>query len=108
MATLELAIAEDVAATPLRRARRLGPLFWAAFGWMVLVFAVALLADVLPLPSPTDMDMLERRAPVSSEHWLGTDGLGRDELARLVQGARISVIVGLCGPMIGLGIGGAL
>jgi peptide/nickel transport system permease protein len=108
MATLELAIEEDVAAPPARRARRLGPLFWAAFGWMVLVFAVALLADVLPLPSPTDMDMLERRAPISAEHWLGTDGLGRDELARLVYGARISLIVGLCAPMIGLGIGGAL
>ena len=108
MATLELAIEEDVAATPARRVRRLGPLFWAAFGWMVVVFAVALLADVLPLPSPTDMDMLERRAPISAEHWLGTDGLGRDELARLVYGARISLVVGLCAPMIGLGVGGAL
>jgi len=108
MATLELAIEEDVAATPARRVRRLGPLFWVAFGWMVVVFAVALLADVLPLPSPTDMDMLERRAPISAEHWLGTDGLGRDELARLVYGARISLVVGLCAPMIGLGVGGAL
>jgi peptide/nickel transport system permease protein len=83
-------------------------LFWIAIGWMALVFAVAILADILPLPSPTDMDMLERRAPVSAEHWLGTDGLGRDELARLIYGARISLVVGLCAPMIGLVIGGAL
>ena len=54
------------------------------------------------------MDMLERRAPVSVEHWLGTDGLGRDELARLIYGARISLTVGLCAPVIGLAIGGAL
>jgi peptide/nickel transport system permease protein len=72
------------------------------------MFAVAILAPVLPLPSPTDMDMLERRAPFSMEHWLGTDGLGRDELSRLIHGARISLVVGLCAPIIGLIIGGAL
>ena len=108
MATLDLVIQEDVTATPVRRTRRLGRLFWAALGWVIFVFAAATLADVLPLPSPTDMDMLERRAPVSALHWLGTDGLGRDELARLIHGARISLIVGLCAPIIGLTIGGAL
>ena len=108
MATLELAISEDVAAAPARRRRSLGPLFWAAIGWIALVLAVAILAPVLPLPSPIDMDMLERRAPFSVEHWLGTDGLGRDELARLIFGARFSLIVGLCAPVIGLTIGGAL
>jgi peptide/nickel transport system permease protein len=67
-----------------------------------------MLANLLPLPSPTDMDMLERRAPASWAHWLGTDGLGRDELARLIHGARISLVVGLCAPIIGITIGGAL
>ena len=107
MATLELSLDETNAA-PVRRKRRLGALFWVAIGWMVLVFAVAIFADLLPLPSPTDMDMLERRGPISAEHWLGTDGLGSDELSRLIYGARISLIVGLCAPMIGVTIGGAL
>src|SRR2546423_12242960 len=102
MATLELSLDEEVAVTPVRRARRLGPLFWAAIGWMMFVFAAATLAPLLPMPSPTDMDMLERRAPMSALHWLGTDGLGRDELARLIYGARISLIVGLCAPVIGI------
>src|ERR1700723_4638397 len=108
MATLELNIGEDVAVSPVTRKRRLGPLFWTAMVWMVVVFAAAALADWLPLPSPTDMDMLERRAPASALHWLGPDGLGRDELARLVYGARISLTVGLCAPVIGITIGGAL
>jgi peptide/nickel transport system permease protein len=108
MATLEIAIDHDVAAGPVRRTRRLGTLFWFAVGWLVLVFAAAALAGLLPLPSPTDMDMLERRAPISAMHWLGTDALGRDELARLIYGARISLTVGVCAPVIGLIIGGAL
>jgi peptide/nickel transport system permease protein len=108
MATLELSIEGDVVASPVRRTRRLGLLFWASIGWMTIVVLAAALVGVLPLPSPTDMDMLERRAPASLAHWLGTDGLGRDELARLIYGARISLIVGLCAPIIGITIGGAL
>src|SRR3954454_22580236 len=108
MATLELGIDETIAAAPARKGRRLGLLFWAAIVWIIFVFAVAIFATVLPLPSPTDMDMLERRAPFSAAHWLGTDGLGRDELSRLIYGARISLLVGLCAPVIGIAIGGAL
>src|SRR6188508_1816956 len=108
MATLELEVAEEAVTQPARKGRRLGMLFWAAIGWLVFVCAVAVFATVLPLPSPTDMDMLERRAPASALHWLGTDGLGRDELARLIHGARVSLIVGVCAPVIGITIGGAL
>src|SRR5258708_11139803 len=108
MATLELDLAEEAVATRVRKGRRLGMLFWAAIILMIFVFAVAIFATVLPLPSPTDMDMLQRRAPFSAAHWLGTDGLGRDELSCLIYGARISLIVGLCAPVIGITIGGAL
>jgi len=107
MATLELSIDEDIAVSPVPRTRRLGPLFWAAIAWMIFVFAAAAVAGLLPF-SPTDMDMLERRAPPSALHWLGNDGLGRDELARLIYGARISLTVGLCAPIIGITIGGSL
>ena len=107
MVTLELSIDGDVAVSPIPRARRLGALFWGAIAWMIFVFVAAAFASLLPF-SPTDMDMLERRAPASALHWLGTDGLGRDELARLIHGARISLTVGLCAPIIGITIGGAL
>ena len=44
---------------PWRRAR-LGFVFWAAIAWIAALVAVAAFADVLPLPTPTDMDMLDR------------------------------------------------
>jgi peptide/nickel transport system permease protein len=108
MATLEIGIAENGAASPAKRTRGPGLLFSAAMVWTICILVVAALATVLPIPSPVDMDMLERRAPPSALHWLGTDGLGRDELARLIHGARISLTVGLCAPIIGVTIGGAL
>ncbi|GAC1416997.1 MAG: ABC transporter permease [Burkholderiaceae bacterium] len=108
MATLELSVDRDVVLNPVSRKGRLGLLFWAAVVWIIFVFAAAVFANLLPIPSPTDMDMLERRSPWSALHWLGTDGLGRDELARLIHGARISLAVGLCAPIIGITIGGAL
>src|SRR5207244_4734707 len=82
--------------------------FWAAAAWIVLVVVAAMLANFLPIPSPTEMDMLARRMPPDAQHWFGTDGLGRDLLSRLVFGARTSLTVGLLAPTIGLGFGAAL
>jgi peptide/nickel transport system permease protein len=107
MAVLDIGI-DTAIVSPVRRARRLGSLFWLAAGWIIFVVIVSTFAAVLLPHGPLDMDMLERRATPSLSHWLGTDGLGRDELARLVYGARISLTVGLCAPIIGITIGGAL
>src|SRR5262245_17659478 len=85
-----------------------GWLFGLSLAWIGLIVVAAAAADLLPLPSPTDMDMLARRAPPSLEHWLGTDRLGRDLLARLIYGARISLTVAILAPLIALLIGGAL
>jgi peptide/nickel transport system permease protein len=107
MATLELGI-EPALVGPIRRGKTAGSLFWLALGWIGFVVVVATFAAVLLTHGPLDMDMLDCKAPPSLSHWLGTDGLGRDELARLVYGARISLTVGLCAPIIGISIGGAL
>ncbi len=107
MAVLEIGV-DTAAVSPVRRGHKPGALLLCAVGWIVLIGLAAALAGVLPLPSPTDMDLLARRAPPSAQHLLGTDQLGRDELARLIHGARISLTVGLLAPVIGVIIGGAL
>jgi peptide/nickel transport system permease protein len=107
MAALDVSV-DTAAVTPVRRRRRVGGLFIAAVIWIALVALGAIFADILPMPSPTDIDMLGKRAPPSAEHWLGNDYLGRDELARLIWGGRVSLTVGLLAPVIGVTIGGAL
>jgi peptide/nickel transport system permease protein len=107
MAVLEIGI-DTAAVSPVRRGRKPGVLLLVAIGWIALIVLAAALADFLPIPSPTDMDMLARRALPSGQHWLGTDQLGRDELARLIYGARISLTVGLLAPVIGATVGGCL
>src|ERR1700674_3169090 len=98
----------DIAiAAPVRR-RRLGIIMWLALAWLTITLAAAVLADLLPLQSPTDMDMLSRRMAPDMEHLLGTDGLGRDMLSRVVFGARTSLTVGLVSALIGLCLGGAI
>src|SRR5436190_21473527 len=99
---------DTAAVSPVRRRRQLGGLFIASVAWIALVALGAIFADLLPIPSPTDIDLLGKRAPPSAEHWLGNDQLGRDVLARLIYGARISLTVGLLAPMMAVTIGGAL
>ena len=69
---------------------------------------VVLLALVVPLVSPYDYatpnwDELYR--PPGAEHWLGTDGLGRDLLVRVMWGCRISLLVGITASLVSVLIG---
>ena len=94
--------------SPVRKQRRVGALFVCAVGWIALIALAAIFANLLPIASPTDMDLLGKRALPSAQHLLGNDQLGRDELSRLIYGGRISLTVGLLAPMIGITIGGTL
>lgn len=84
----------------------LGFLFWFAVGWVAVVLLASILANVLPLQNPNFQNYSALSQGPSSAHWLGTDDLGRDLLARLIFGSRVSLIVGFFGVAIGLIVGG--
>ena len=64
-------------------------------GLLVLfLFLIALLAPVISPYDPGHIDTNILLQPPSSEHWLGTDELGRDVFSRMMYGARISLMVG--------------
>jgi peptide/nickel transport system permease protein len=65
---------------------------------LVIVFVAVLAAVAGPVLSPYDpaaQELARRLEPPTRSHPLGLDELGRDILARLMQGARISLLVGL-------------
>ena len=97
-------------APPGRRARhaRPGVAFWAAVGWLVIVAVCAVFASVLPVADPLKPDIVHKLAMPSWAHPLGTDGLGRDALSRLVHGARISLVVSLTAVTVGMVVGGTI
>lgn len=61
---------------------------------LVLFVLVAIFAPLLTPHDPTKSNLLNVMAKPSAEHWLGTDSSGRDNFARLVFGARVSLIIG--------------
>lgn len=69
------------------------PLPLVAGAALLLLLIAATLGGPPLLPDPEAMDLAVRLGPPSAEHWLGTDELGRDVLARLVQGGRVSLAV---------------
>lgn len=93
-----------------KRFRRHGPAVAAAvvlvvLGLMALAFPLAEAA--LGLQAET-IDLLARLSGPSWGHPIGTDELGRDLLLRLLQGARVSLFVGLAAALVATVIGAAL
>ena len=88
----------DVGGRPWRLAlRRLMRRRAALIGLLVVVFFVVL-AVAAPLVAPHDplaTDWRAVRKPPSASHFFGTDELGRDVLARVIWGARASLMAGL-------------
>lgn len=76
--------------------------------WIFIVVAGAVTADWLPIADPAQLYPVDRLQGPSSEHWFGTDSLGRDLFSRTVYGARVSLIVGVASVAIGIVIGSAI
>jgi peptide/nickel transport system permease protein len=102
---------DDMAAPPPERlspARLLIANRLAAIGVAILavVVVLAVLAPILPIANPNATDPATRLKPVlTAGHWLGTDQLGRDILARLIWGTQTSLLVGASATLIAAVLG---
>jgi peptide/nickel transport system permease protein len=115
------ALATPTATTPvrgaaLRRALRANKLMAFGLGLAILFVLVAILAPLLaPFPADAGSATHPTQAllPPSSEHWFGTDPVGRDVFTRVLYGARTSlriaavvlVLSGLIGVPLGITAG---
>lgn len=68
-----------------------------AMAGLIMILFFVLIALLAPVIAPYDykaQELADRLKPPSSEHWFGTDDLGRDLFTRVLYGARISLWVG--------------
>lgn len=98
---------DDASSNAWERPRMGGVATWLAAGWLVIVFVAGGFASRLPTADPNAIDVVNKLAPPMTDGYpLGTDGLGRDILARLIDGARVSLAVSLTAVAVGVGVGG--
>ncbi|NFN87852.1 ABC transporter permease [Clostridium sporogenes] len=79
-----------------------------AIGSLILLILIALMTIIGPYLTSykywTTDSTIVNMAP-NSEHWFGTDMLGRDLFARVWKGGRVSIIIGILGTIIEMTIG---
>ena len=77
----------------------------AGLGLLLLLSALALTGPLLTPYDPARQILSAALQPVSAAHPLGTDHLGRDLLARLLYGGRLSLLIGFLAVGFGLAVG---
>lgn len=81
----------------------------AASAFLLIVAGAVIFAPLIAGYGPDEADNLSRYAAIRSEgHLLGTDQQGRDMLARLLYGGRVSLIIGVVPTVIAAALGLAL
>ena len=111
MSDVAVALAENVAERPSGLWRDAGRRFLghrmgvAAAAFLVALAITCLLAGVVQGGKSERQDALRPMERPSAEHWLGTDRLGRDLLARVLAGGRVSLGVSIATALTALVIG---
>jgi peptide/nickel transport system permease protein len=72
---------------------------------IIVMFVVAVFADVIAPYNPVANAFDRLHLPPSLENWFGTDQFGRDVFSRLIYGARTALLVGFASSVVGASIG---
>lgn len=59
--------------------------------WVALILVWAIVPGVFATSHPLEGDVFERLQPPSTEHWFGTDQVGRDVYSRVVHGTQLTL-----------------
>ena len=102
-------VSNDRAKTPRRR-RRVPIVMALCLAWLALTFILAVGADWIAPYGYAEQSLLHRLKPPAflggdPAYLLGTDGLGRDVLSRLIFAMRASILIAFCGTLIGSVVG---
>ncbi len=81
------------------------PLVILAFVLLLVILFATLFPRLVTAKDPYTLNPAERLRPPSAEHWFGTDESGRDILARIVHGAKITIGLSWMAILISLAIG---
>jgi peptide/nickel transport system permease protein len=92
----DLVAAASVRSGRLADALRRHPTAIAGAVLLALVVLMAVFAPLLFTVDPQALSPIRRLRPPSETYWFGTDMMGRDVYSRVVYGARVSLMVGLC------------
>ena len=90
---------------PRRIRRRINPVALLSGAVLLFWLIAALIGPSLMSQGGSSMGESAVFAPISAAHWFGTDFLGRDVLARVVQGTRYTVGVALSATLLASGCG---
>lgn len=74
---------------------------------VIVILLAAILAPWLSPRDPFETDLMAIMQPPDAQYWLGTDGQGRDILARMLYGLQVTLFMGIASLVVG-GVIGAL
>ncbi len=72
---------------------------------LVVLVALVILGPAISGYSYEQIDQASRNLAPNAQHWFGTDKLGRDLFARVWQGGRVSMIIGIVGALVSSVVG---
>ncbi|WP_158888605.1 ABC transporter permease [Amycolatopsis anabasis] len=90
------------------RELRRRPMFWISSALIVLVLVMAAFPQLFTSVDPTVGDLARQRQGPSAQAWFGYDNQGYDIYARVIHGARASIVVGLLATIGAVLLGGVL
>lgn len=86
---------------------RRNPLTLLGLFLLLLILLLSIFAPLISPYEPTKINIPERFAQPSADHWFGTDEVGRDIFTRILYGARLSLGVGVA-VVVGAGVIGTI